>query len=315
MKIAALIVGVFLGVGICFVSSRIPDPYTPDKIIEVVFSYLTLPITVIIFSCLVIASERLRYFIVDIFRNFRQISIFGFSIDASPDSAKKLDQRVALQISLFRNEINLFISREVKRFNIYKNLKKLFNEEILLHCKNIHEEFRSEDWGVRATIHMKDPVSLDNFVQICDYFPPTGGRSSFRRRSLRFGVIGLSWRMEKSIYIKSVDVDDKDEYIVRWGAFDAEVDKMLNKRPSVCAIPLKDSDDSVVGILYMDSGRSSFLGSDCQGDGFADFLEKQSKIFKDLNRAIVELSDELKNLELQRVSRVEETGYGEIENV
>jgi hypothetical protein len=125
------------------------------------------------------------------------------------------------------------------------------------------------DPPVRATIHVADIVFDKYLYQLTEYFPdPTSGGKVGRRFSLRFGIIGRAWRMNRSMARENAVTSPENAVqllIENWGMTYEEATKSrARQRPADLCVILRSEDEGnlAVGLLFIDSPSEGAFGSD-----------------------------------------------------
>lgn len=129
---------------------------------------------------------------------------------------------------------------------------------------------------IRCTVHIPDVVFKEFLYQLTDYAVPRPSKAvsggSGRRFSLRYGIIGLSWRTDTSRGIGNAFLGSSEEVealIERWSMLDAEVEHGKN-HPSCLSVIARDSQfGKSVGILYVDAAQQDVFGDEVAATKFA----------------------------------------------
>jgi hypothetical protein len=159
--------------------------------------------------------------------------------------------------------------------------------------------------GLRATIHVRDIVFKDYLYQLVDYHPLGGG--AHRRFSLRYGIIGRSWRSGKSHGTGNAfgSGASTDTLIEEWGMTRDETHGVLNARPSCLSILLRVG-AVPVGILYIDSSDRDAFGDTASAERLVTALETDTMVV-DLAQAVERTLAPLRvggpNLDLKELGR------------
>jgi len=132
---------------------------------------------------------------------------------------------------------------------------------------------------LRATVHIRDIVFRDYLYQLIEYYPLGGG--AHRRFSQRYGIIGRSWRSEKSHGTgDAFDGGTSAEVLIEeWGMTRDETHGVLNARPSCLSVILR-KDMVPVGILYVDSTIRNAFGDNTAAKSLASELETAPHVIK-----------------------------------
>jgi hypothetical protein len=112
--------------------------------------------------------------------------------------------------------------------------------------------------GIRCTLHVPDVLFADTLYQLVDYYPGKGGKG--RRKSIRFGIIGKTWRLSESQESGDVSTKKRD-LILDWGMTMEEAAAAGQGRPSFVSVLLLDENNTQAGIFFMDSTRPNAFTS------------------------------------------------------
>jgi hypothetical protein len=110
----------------------------------------------------------------------------------------------------------------------------------------------------RSTIFVQDVLFEDVIYQLLDYYPKGRGRG--RTFSRRFGILGRTWRTGQHETEGRIpaEVDDLVRY---WGMTSDEAARAGQGRHSFSCVVLKETQDSPVGVLYLDAREPDAFGS------------------------------------------------------
>jgi hypothetical protein len=132
----------------------------------------------------------------------------------------------------------------------------------------------------RCTVHVRDILFQNSLYQLIDYLPRKGaviGKTSRGRAwSVRYGIIGRCWRLEKSDARGHVPKGEK-ELIEQWGMAKAEAES-ASKQTMFCYV-IQGKNQSPIAILYLDAGPTNAFGDDTQ---MSDLMTEVAKAVKDL---------------------------------
>lgn len=137
----------------------------------------------------------------------------------------------------------------------------------------------------RATVHVPDVVFSRYIYQLLDYSPRGKGRG--RRFSERFGIVGRSWRLSRSLGEGNalaptmIGNDPVDSLITGWGMTRVEAEGSREKRRSFLCILLKvgpASSRESVGVLYVDDETLNAFGDNASATAHAVALESDPAV-------------------------------------
>jgi hypothetical protein len=153
----------------------------------------------------------------------------------------------------FRADVQAEYDKLAERHTIKDTLARILKDTIDPELRRIKQS--SVDY--RATIHVRDALFKNSYYQLVDYLPTGGNRG--RAWSMRFGMVGRAWRLEKDSWNGEVP-STPDDLIQNWGMTRDEA-QVPGRQTMLCCI-LKTSAGSPVAALYLDAkGRHEF-GSD-----------------------------------------------------
>lgn len=118
------------------------------------------------------------------------------------------------------------------------------------------------DGELRSTIHVGDILFAESYYQLIPYFPLPkslkGGDG--RSLSIRYGIVGRTWRQEKPFGVGNLKMD-KDDLIDNWGMTATEAEKAKELRPALIAVPIKASTGMLIAVLFADSKKADAFGA------------------------------------------------------
>lgn len=120
---------------------------------------------------------------------FRRIGFLGTEIEFSQEEAEKL----SLDASQLFTDVSQKVNSAFQHCSSRLELKECFRRT--MEAIRTKSGIRSWPDGFRATIHVADVVYGETLFQLLDYFPQGEGKG--RRKSIRFGIIGLAFRSEE----------------------------------------------------------------------------------------------------------------------
>lgn len=145
----------------------------------------------------------------------------------------------------------------------------------------------------RCTIHVRDILFQSSLYQLIDYLPrkwsSVGKTTRGRAWSVRYGMIGRCWRLEKSDAQGSVSKHET-ELIEKWGMSKAEAEG--GSRQSMFCYLIRGKNQSPVAILYLDAEPSNAFGDNTQMSKLTEEVEKAVKEFG-LNTALEQIWEQV----------------------
>jgi hypothetical protein len=163
---------------------------------------------------------------------------------------------------------------------------------------------------IRATIHVPDVVLKGYLYQLVNYTP--GGYGKGRRLSERFGILGRSWRLERSLCTNEALTDsnnqlEREEDLIQfWGMTreEAQGRSALETSSCLCILLREEMTKMRVGVLYLACERANQFTSAV--DYKSHLIRQSSKVkavrseldtmeaIKDLSKRVVAATKELK---------------------
>lgn len=184
-----------------------------------------------------------------LFDRVTKVGGFGLSFEFTKESAQQTRATVEEGLGAVRTAISRRLAADVRQYGLQDALQSVVDQTQLKGKK-----------GVRATVHIPDPLYENQLYQLLDYYPKGGG--SGRTFSTRSGIIGLAWRTWES---KKWHQNSVDQAILRqmWGMTreEAETRETADKSKLFLAIPLYNPKHAVVrGVFYLDATDRKALG-------------------------------------------------------
>ncbi len=291
------------------VESKSP-PKTDISAWFVVVRDIKWPLTILLlllFFSFFLGRETIR----SLFLNLRGIRGGGFSIEFDAEGAKKA-LAVSGTFGDFIKATNKAYSKHATTYQV-KELMEAVVKSMLPYKKDTRREYR-------ATVHVPDVVYDDYTYQLLDYFPSGGGVG--RRFSQRRGILGKTWRLDKSIGAGDViDFDrpnsalvegsDSDQVLVsEWSMTNEELENWRQRKrlSYVCVVlrlPYKNTSKIAeqpvlgrkVGVLYVDSLIENAFGDNSSALSWARILEHSPEVLA-LAEAVESVMLEMRKNEL-----------------
>jgi hypothetical protein len=191
---------------------------------------------------LILTSQRGRLLLRPILRRLRKINApGGWAIELSEDSAAETKADVEGAINAYGSVLDLEFERLAYAEGIASRLESTVRQAL-------SDQERSAD-GFRATVHIEDALVRNALYQLVGYWPSGGGAG--RRFSIRFGMLGRTWRLGRSLYADNVP-DGEEALIEEWGMTRAQATTAAANRHSFVCV-LLHHEGQAVGILFMDA--------------------------------------------------------------
>jgi hypothetical protein len=238
-------------------TAKFPWVYTPVWV-ELIRS-IAWPVVALIALLIVAFSGTLKEWLVEATRRLRKVSAFGVEIELSERVATKVRELSEDAFGAYRQRLTTEFDRLVHTFQLEDRHARLVEE----HIRPQLVAFGKVP-SFRCTIHIEDVLFTETLYQLLDYYPPARGPRG-RTNSIRFGIVGKSWRTRLD-QVERVS-DDVSIRIRDWGMTYEEAATAGHGQQSFAAILLLDERGSRVAIVYLDSDEPGAFGL---GDGRTD---------------------------------------------
>jgi hypothetical protein len=246
-----------------------------------------LVIIVTIFAC----SEKLSRLFGTAPRLIKKISAGGVEIELNPDAIAELRTHLTSSLDELKEKAEVEYERVRNYFRIYDRFAEVIDGAVGRALRKSDTDRFPNDF--RATIPIQDIVFSGYLYQFVDYYP-IPNKSVGRRFSFRYGIIGRSWRLEKSLgegdaFAHSKNVEKT--LIQEWGMLRREtVQPSIRNRPAYITVILRSPEDELpIGLLYIDSTENNAFGTDAEAQLLAEDLYDHPEIkalAKTLDRAV-----------------------------
>lgn len=196
------------------------------------------------------AGERLMEWL----RRFKSVRFLSAELTLSEAEV----ERAADAVQRYRDDVKKQYDEWARKEKIDEKLNYAMEYWILPHIKH---RLGAEPPPIRATVHVRDLLFDDSVYQLVEYYKgDTTGPTRGRVKSIRFGLIGKTWRSEEGDAVQEVIKGDQD-LVLRWGMTKSEADRAV-ERQSAAAHVIRRGDGEPLGILYLDSReKQAFWGS------------------------------------------------------
>lgn len=193
-------------------------------------------------------STAAKPFLLALFGRIRKITAFGVEFDLTAKAAIQTRTNVEAGFDELRSKVK-------RQFDMLVDSEGLNSKLLNLAENAVAKELSSDDAkrSYRCTIHIQDTLFEDVLYQLLDYYPQGGGRG--RTRSIRFGIIGRCARLNQPDIQPDVTTNT-EKLIEAWSMTPGEAAIVGRDRRSFAAIPLLDTDQALLGILYVDARPS-----------------------------------------------------------
>jgi hypothetical protein len=211
------------------------------------------PLIVVLLVMFLISSRRASEWLMEILRRFKSVRFLSAELTLSEAEV----ERAADAVQRYRDDVRKQYDEWARREKIDEKLSSAMEYWILPHLR---EKRGAEPPPIRATIHVRDLLFDDSVYQLVEYYKgDTTGPTRGRVKSIRFGLIGKTWRSEEGDAVQEVIKGDHD-LVLRWGMTKIEADRAA-ERQSAAAHVLRRAGGEPLAILYLDSReKKAFWG-------------------------------------------------------
>lgn len=225
-------------------------------------------------------------------RSFKTIEVAGVKVGLNPDIARKT--RLASS-EIVEEDIKEKYDQLVVELKIQDKFRRLVDETIKPMIK-AKTTIPIKDVRYRATIHIGSVLYKEQLYQLVEYYPsPTlTAQKRGRRISIRFGIVGKSWRLGRTCYDPEVSTDPV-ELVEKWGMTLEEGEKAGLGQQSFLSVPVKDDVGDLLAIIFVDVEHKNAFGP-----GAADTTEALGETIGnacdelDLRAALISVREKMK---------------------
>lgn len=185
-----------------------------------------------------------------LFKRLTKFDGFGLSFEFTEKSAQETRTSVEESLGAIRTAIQRKVAADVRTYGLQEAFQTVLEATELKDKK-----------GIRATVHIPDPLYRNQLFQLLDYYPKGGGAG--RTFSTRSGIIGMAWRNRKSDSWHQGRSITQTELRRQWGMTEKEAEERLSADRSklFLAFPLLDPTGAVpIGVFYLDANDRAALG-------------------------------------------------------
>jgi hypothetical protein len=246
-------------------------------LVPVVFTW---PVSLLILIVYALSSTAATTHLSTILGRFRSVKFFGSEVTFTSEGARQLANTADEAFNQFRIQADREFKRQIHAYALRESLSRVFDSSDE-HCGRIRKKE-----GFRCTVHIEDILFKDTLYQLLDYYPEPDG-SAGRRFSVRFGMIGLTWRMARHEGHWNADARTDEDLIRNWGMTRDEALDRSRQKPSYLCVLLRTTKGMPIGVLFMDSKEPNAFGDNddqiqqlagqiharCKSVGFQEGLE------------------------------------------
>jgi hypothetical protein len=181
---------------------------------------------------------------------FSKVDFWGTKFEFSREKAE--------EVSLGADELFSGVSKKVDAAFQLNSSRMQLEECFRRTMEAIKSKIGTDKWpdGFRATVHISDVVYGETLYQLLDYFPKGDGKG--RRKSIRFGIIGLAFRSERDQLEPDLQ-NSKFDLVKGWGMTGHEAAYAGGERRAFACFILRDVKSihsTISGLLYMDANEA-----------------------------------------------------------
>jgi hypothetical protein len=221
---------------------------TVDSIIEVL-RVVRWPV-VVSGVVLFLASGRGRRLLTGVVGRVRKVSAGGFSLELTDASAPALKADLEATFRDYREQVNI-------GFDLINHLHRVPSLRDRVARDVIRPNLSHGKFAFKCTVYVPDILFADALYCLLNYFPR--GTARGRVFSVRFGIIGKSWRQDKSELKQDVP-GNREHLIKEWGMTSDEADE---QRPQALLCYILRVDGERVGLLFVEAESNSFAPNIC----------------------------------------------------
>jgi hypothetical protein len=244
------------------------------------------PVAAVLITWWFLKTPQIQVFLTRASRRVTELSVAGLEIKLSEGATATLEdlQKLMGQIPDTHKDWVSYSRLGPKFQMVVSDIKNYLTTAA---CDS-GKPLQTSDFALfRFTLHVPDVLLTHSFRQLVDYVGSQRGGAG-RIFSMRIGIIGRAWRMERSEYVPS-DIYTEDELIEKWGMTRAEAHDTTGGKKIHLAILIKSAQKLPLAVLYadatesklFDSSRASVSGNNLSND----------EIFKRLEKIVTDSSD------------------------
>lgn len=248
---------------------------------------VALLILVLAFVSLYALSAPFRALLAGFKLRLTRLEAAGISIELS-------EERAATFTAVTQDNLRTF--REATEYEIERNLS---SRDVRTDLQTFFKHFAGklgDPNGLRCTIHVPDPLFDGYLYQALDYYPGKTGKG--RSFSIRFGIIGLSWRLSQSRVTHNVS-EDATTLMIEWGMTEEESTHAGDQRQSFATVVLRH-DGRAVGLLYVDANaKEAFKTFECHDDDGKEGCIKDVEEWPEVKQLAASVYELMKSVRLR----------------
>ncbi len=243
-------------------------------------SSITWQVTAILIVLFIVMSKTARTTLSGLTSRFRTIKAFGAEVEFSEEGARQLSLTIDETFEEYKSQAYSEFRRQSEANKIRTTLESVLkNQEKLVIKGKTNPTLRSEIFSriasekIRCTIHVPDLLFADMLYQLIDYYPRGSGAG--RRFSVRYGIIGRTWRTAESTG-QGKTFNTEGDLVENWGMTEEEAVNAVGsaaKHSLLCALLTEDNGDNLA-VIFVDAPGENVFGDDDQAKELAGQLAK-----------------------------------------
>jgi hypothetical protein len=203
---------------------------------------------VVVVGLLILTTPAGRRTVEFMMGRVSSLSFSGVSLKLTEKNATETKTKIEDRLTEYAKALDAEFKKSARTHRVRDRLEAVLTEGLA------GVDRATSQW--RATVHIQDVLYDDSLYQLVDYYPSGGGVG--RRFSIRFGMLGRTWRLRKSRYYrKEISLADLVEI---WGMTHEQAERAAVGRKSFMAVILTDASNSPVGVLYVDGVPEDAFG-------------------------------------------------------
>ena len=146
----------------------------------------------------------------------------------------------------------------------------------------------------RCTVHVRDILFENSIYQLIDYLPMSGKAKRKRGRawSVRYGMIGRTWRLEENYFEGSIP-KDVTQLMKEWGMTQKEAKQASGRQTVFCHL-IRASNQNPLAIFYLDAEQENAFGDKQQMEALDTLVDEAIKAYA-LREALEKVWEQVRN--------------------
>ena len=252
------------------------------------------PSVVLVVALFLLRKADFQNFISRIFRQTTQLTVANFEIRMNQQGTATIDDLrnlIAQVPETYRDWLDSS-SIETQFGYFHSDLEKY-----LTTFRDSGRPLTGSDFRqFRFTLHVADVILAHSLRQLVDYVGNDEFKSG-RLFSIRHGIIGRAWRLERSEFVAQHSYSE-DQLVEQWGMTRAEAKATTGQKNVFLAVCIKNARGHMLAVLFGDSADSELfkparIGTTPPEVVFSRFEQKVNELC--IFHGLTESLDELEN--------------------